>query len=138
LESIPQGPPVLLLDELSPENRIAGSERLVRGPYALQSIFTFAEGDIFELRGKIYAVAADYRDQEGEPSTRLIIRYPDETRSAAAFRSLLDNLDPYLKITEKSDGRIVFKDFRQKIGTVERNGRKLEARVNLTSEREEL
>lgn len=131
LESIPQGRPVLLLDELAPENKIAGSERLVRGPYALQSIFTFGEGDVFDLQGKIFAVAADYRDQEGEPSTRLIIPYPDELRSAAAFRNLLKNLDPYLKIIEKGDGRIVFKDYRQKTGTVERNGRTLVARLNL-------
>jgi hypothetical protein len=131
LESIPQGGSVMLLDELPPENRIAGSERLVRGPYALQSIFTFGEGDIFELRGKIFAVAADYRDQEGEPSTRLIISYPDELRSAAAFQNLLDNLDPYLKIIEKRERRIVFKDYRQKFGTVDRNGRKLEVRLNM-------
>lgn len=131
LESIPQGGSVTVLDELPPENRIAGSERLVRGPYALQSIFTFGEGDVFELQGKVFAVAADYRDQEGEPSTRLIIPYPDELRAAAAFRNLLNNLDPYLKIIEKRDGGIVFKDYRQKIGTVEKNGRKLEARLNL-------
>jgi len=131
LESIPQGEPVILLDELPPENRIAGSERLVRGPYALQSIFTFGEGDVFGLQGKIFAVAADYRDQEGEPSTRLIITYPDERQAVAALRNLIDKLDPYLKIIEKRDEGIVFKDYRQKIGTVESHGRKLEIRLNL-------
>jgi hypothetical protein len=131
LESIPRGEPVILLDELPPENRIAGSERLVRGPYALQSIFTFGEGDVFGLQGKIFAVAADYRDQEGEPSTRLIIPYPDERQAAAALRNLIDKLDPYLKIIEKRDEGIVFKDYRQKIGTVESHGRKLEVRLNL-------
>jgi len=131
LESIPQGEPVILLDELPPENRIPGSERLVRGPYALQSIFTFGEGDVFGLQGKIFAVTADYRDQEGEPSTRLIITYPDERQAAAALRNLIDKLDPYLKIIEKRDEGIVFKDYRQKIGTVESHGRKLEIRLNL-------
>jgi len=131
LESIPQGGSVTVLDELPPENRIAGSERLVRGPYAIQSIFTFGEGDVFELQGKIFAAAADYRDQEGEPSTRIIVPYPDELRAAAAFQNLLDNLDAYLELIEKRDGRIVFKDYRQKIGTVERKGRRLEVRLNL-------
>jgi Family of unknown function (DUF6599) len=133
LESIPPGRPVRSLDELSPDKRIAGSERLIRGPYALQSIFTFGEGDVFGLQGKIFAVAGDYNDQEGEPSTRLIIPYPDEARSRAAFLHLLGNLDPYLTIIDKSDGKIVFRDYRQKIGTVERIGRRIEARVNLAA-----
>jgi hypothetical protein len=131
LKSIPQGEPVMLLDELPQEGRIPGSERLIRGPYALQSIFTFGEGDVFELEGKIFAVAADYRDQDGEPSTRLIIFYPDELRAAAAFRNLLDKLDSYLKVIEKRDRGFVFEDYRQKTGTVERNGSTLEIRVNL-------
>jgi len=131
LKFIPQGEPVTLLDELPLEGRIPGSERLIRGPYALESIFTFGEGDVFELQGKIFAVAADYRDQDGEPSTRLIISYPNELRAAAAFRNLLDNLDPYLKVIEKRDRGVVFEDYRQKIGTVERNGSRLEIRVNL-------
>jgi hypothetical protein len=131
LKSIPQGEPVMLLDELPQEGRIPGSERLIRGPYALQSIFTFGEGDVFELQGKIFAVAADYRDQDGEPSTRLIISYPDELRAAAAFRNLLDNLDPYLKVIAKRDRGFVFEDYRQKIGTVERDASKIEIRLNL-------
>jgi hypothetical protein len=131
LKSIPQGEPVMLLDELPLEGRIPGSERLIRGPYALQSIFTFGEGDVFELQGKIFAVAADYRDQDGEPSTRLIISYPDELRAEAAFRNLLDNFDPYLKVIGKRDRAVVFEDYRQKIGTVERSASKLEIRLNL-------
>ena len=121
----------MLLDELPHEGRIPGSERLIRGPYALQSIFTFGEGDVFALEGKIFAVAADYRDQDGEPSTRLIISYPDELRAEAGYRNLLDKLDPYLKIIHQREQGFVFEDYRQKIGTVERSTSKLEIRLNL-------
>jgi hypothetical protein len=131
LKSIPQGEPVILLDKLPEEDKVPGSERLIRGPYALQSIFTFGEGDVFELQGRIFALAADYRDQEGEPSTRLIIPYPDELRAASAFRNLLDKLDPYLKLIDKGDRGLAFEDYRGKFGTVERNGPTLEIRLNL-------
>ena len=99
--------------------------------YALQSIFTFGEGDVLELQGKIFAVAADYRDQDGEPSTRLLISYPDELRAAAGYRNLLDKLDPYLKIILKREQGFVFEDYRQKIGTVDINRSRLEIRLNL-------
>jgi len=131
LKSIPQGEPVTLLDELPLEGRIPGSERLIRGPYSLQAIFTFGEGDVFELQGKIFAVAADYRDQDGEPSTRLIISYPDELRAAAGYQNLLAKHDPYLKIIHQGEQGCVFQDYRQKIGTVERNKSTLEIRLNL-------
>jgi hypothetical protein len=131
LKFIPQGEPVTLLDELPLEGRIPGSERLIRGPYALESIFTFGEGDVFELQGKIFAVAADYRDQDGEPSTRLIISYPDERRAEAGYRNLRGKLDPFLKIVQERERGFVFEDYRRKIGTVERTASKLEVRLNL-------
>ena len=131
LKFIPQGEPVTLLDELPQEGRVTGSERLIRGPYALQSVFTLGEGDPLGLQGKVFALAADYRDQAGEPSTRLIIPYPDELRAAAALQNLLDNLDSYLKVIEKRDRGFTFVDFRRKTGTVERNGSQLEIRLNL-------
>jgi len=131
LKFIPQGEPLTLLDELPLEGRIPGSERLIRGPYALESIFTFGEGDVFELQGKIFAVAADYRDQDGEPSTRLIISYPDELRAEAGYRNLRGKLDPFLKIVQERERGFVFEDYRQRIGTVERIGSRLEIRLNL-------
>jgi len=133
MKSLPQGEPVILLDELPQQNKVPGSERLFRGPYALQSIFTFGEGDVFELQGRVFALAADYSDQEGEPSTRLIIPYPDELRAASAFRNLLEKLDPYLRLIGKGDRGLAFTDYRGKFGTVQRNGPKLEIRLNLSA-----
>ena len=40
------------LDALPAEGRVAGSERLIRGPYGLQPYFTFGEGDILSLGGR--------------------------------------------------------------------------------------
>jgi len=131
LESIPEGPPVRLLDALPEKDKVPGSERLVRGPFALQLIYTLGEGDILDLRGEVFAVAADYRDQEGEPSTRLIVPYPDMQRAESAFRGLLANLDPYLKVIERRDQEFVFRDFRGRTGRVAKTGARLELRLNL-------
>jgi hypothetical protein len=133
LESIPEGPAVTLLDGLPEKDRIRGSERLIRGPYALQSIYTLGEGDILDLRGEVFALAADYRDQENEPSTRLVVPYPDEQRAERAFRGLLANLDPYLKVIAKRERGFVFRDFRGRFGTVEWSGSRLELWLNLNS-----
>jgi hypothetical protein len=131
LEGIPEGDPVTLLEGLPAEGRIPGSERLIRGPYALQSIFTLGEGDILGLEGKVFALAADYRDQEGEPSSRIFIAYRDEARAFAVFRNLVAGLDPYLKVLEKKEGALIFSDYRGKFGMVERKGAVLEIRLNL-------
>ncbi len=131
LETIPQGRPVTLLEGLPSEGRITGSERLIRGPYALQSIFTLGEGDILGLEGKVFALAADYRDQEGEPSSRIFVVYRDEARAVEAFRKLVACLDPYLKVVKERDRELVFTDYRGKFGTVERKGGLLEIRLNL-------
>jgi hypothetical protein len=131
LETIPQDRPVTLLEGLPSEGRITGSERLIRGPYALQSIFTLGEGDILGLEGKIFALAADYRDQEGEPSSRIFVAYRDEARAVEAFRKLVAGLDPYLKVIKERDRELVFTDYRGKFGTVERKGAVLEIRLNL-------
>lgn len=133
LESIPEVPAAPLLEALPEKDRVPGSERLVRGPYALQPIYTLGEGDILDLRGEVFAVAADYRDQEREPSTRLIVPYPDDQRAEAAFRNLLANLDPYLKVIEKRDQEFIFTDFRGRIGKVVKTGARLELRLNLIS-----
>ena len=47
-----------------PQGMVAGSERLVRGPFGLQSIFTLGDGDVLQLGGRIVGVAEDVRDGE--------------------------------------------------------------------------
>ncbi|MCU0287276.1 MAG: hypothetical protein MUF15_12890, partial [Acidobacteria bacterium] len=53
-----------LFSLLPVENKVVGSELLVRGYYSLQSIYTFGEGDILLLKNKIFGIAAEYKDKK--------------------------------------------------------------------------
>jgi len=120
-----------LFELLPPKDRLAGSERLIRGPVVLQPYFTFGEGDILQLEGKIFGAAANYREAPDAVFTRFIIPYPNEGRAGAVYQNLLANLDPYLKILETRERAFVFEDFREKFGLVELKGPTLDIRVNL-------
>jgi hypothetical protein len=110
---------------------VPGSERLVRGPYGLQPYFTFGEGDILQLGGRIFGVVANYRESPNAVFLRFIIPYAGETQAGSVYANLLANLDPYLKVLETREGAFVFEDHRGKFGIVERKGSNLDIRVNL-------
>ncbi|MCX8160211.1 MAG: hypothetical protein N3G18_04675 [Candidatus Saccharicenans sp.] len=133
LQNLPPDRPITLLDSLPKENLIKNSERLIRGPYALQPIFTFGEGDILRLEGKIFGVVGNYRDDKGHITTRIIIPYPDEARARAALENLIQNFDPYHKILETSASGFTFIDYQQKFGLVELKGSIVDIRVNLAN-----
>lgn len=109
-----QAPP--LFDALPPENRVEGSERLVCGPYSLQSIYTLGKGDVLLLGGKVYGAAARYRDETGEPYTLLRISYPDIESARRAFAHLADNLDPLCEVISSDHRRLEFRDYQGLIG----------------------
>jgi len=119
------------LAALPAEGKVPGSERLVRGPYGLQSYFTFGEGDILQLGGKIFGVVANYRESPNAVFLRFIIPYAEQAQAGSVYRSFLANLDPYLKVLETREEAFVFEDYRQKFGIVERKGSNLDIRVNL-------
>jgi len=132
LAGVPEESPLTPLDALPPEGRVTGSERLVRGPYGLQAQFTFGEGDILSLGGRIFGALAEYRLPGGPAFTRLIVPYPNPEAAAAALGHLKANLDIYLKITgERPDG-FDFVDFQDKKGAVARRGAVLEIRFKST------
>ncbi|MDI6699565.1 MAG: hypothetical protein QME85_11635 [Candidatus Saccharicenans sp.] len=131
LQNLPPDRPVTLLDYLPKENLVKNSERLIRGPYALQPIFTFGEGDILQLEGKVFGVVGSYRDEAGAIFTRIIIPYPDELRAQAALKHLLQNFDPYHKIIESAPAGFIFIDYQQKYGLVKLKDRMLEILINL-------
>jgi hypothetical protein len=110
------------LGGLPAEGRVAGSERLVRGPYGLQPYFTFGEGDILSLGGRIFGALAEYRMSDGSAFTRLIVPYADPEAAAAALAHLKGNLDPYLKVTGDRPDGFDFVDFQAKKGAVARSG----------------
>ena len=121
-----------LLDALPAEGRMAGSERLVRGPYALQPYFTFGEGDILSLGGRIFGALAAYKMPDGSAFTRLIVTYPTPDSAAAALAHISANLDPYLKVTGDRSGGFDFVDFQARKGAVVRSGAVLDIRFNST------
>ena len=120
-----------LFELLPPKDRLAGSERLIRGPVVLQPYYTFGEGDILQLEGKIFGAVANYREAPDSVFTRFIIPYPNEGRAGAVYQNLVANLDPYLKILETREGAFVFEDYREKFGLVELKGTTLDIQVNL-------
>ena len=119
------------LDALPAEGRIAGSERLIRGPYALQPYFTFGEGDILSLGGRTFGALAEYRMPAGSAFTRLIIPYATPEAAAAALAYLKGNLDQYIKVTGDRPDGFDFVDFQGEKGTVDRSGARLDARFKI-------
>jgi hypothetical protein len=119
------------LDALPAEGRIAGSERLIRGPYGLQPYFTFGEGDILQLQGKVFGALADYRMPDGAAFYRLVVPYPDAEAATAALAHLKANLDPYLKVTADRPDGFDFVDYRSMKGSVARSGAVLDIRFNV-------
>lgn len=125
--------PSRLFDLLPKEGRLMGSERLFCGPLALQPLYTFGEGDLFELKGKIFGVLANYRSGTAAIFTRLVIAYPDQKQALEAYRNLRSNLDPYLKITAAESVVFKFIDYRKKYGVVRLKDSLLEILINLDS-----
>ncbi len=125
LAGLPDEKPLPVLDDLPKAGLVPGSERLLRGPIGLQPYYTFGEGDILGLGGKIFAALGDYRNPDEITFSRLVIPYPDEEAAAAVFAGLKANLDPYLKILSSSASSFDFQDFQQKKGAVVLDGRTL-------------
>jgi len=132
LAGVADEPPATPLGLLPGEGKVQGSERLVRGPYALQPYFTFGEGDTLSLAGRVFGALAQYRSADGSSFTRLIVPYPDSPAAAAALAHLKGNLDPYLKVTGDRPDGLDFVDFQSKRGSVARSGAVLDIRFNGT------
>jgi hypothetical protein len=118
---------------LPTSGRVAASERVVRGPFTLEPLYTLGEGDVLQLRGERTAVAAEYEDAEGQRSTRIVATYGDAAAARRAFANLVSNLDPYLEVLSSGNDRLVFKDYRERFGEVELDEQWLKLDVDLVS-----
>ena len=129
-------PPARLEDpflHLPREYRIGGTERLIRGEYSLQALYTLGPGDVLQLGGEIFGVAADYTvPGDNPPVSQIRVTYPDVTRAEKAFAHLLAVLDPALEPLEKRDDLLVFRDFAGRYGQVVCGSGVIDVRVNLT------
>jgi hypothetical protein len=118
------------LEALPPRGLVPGSERLVRGPFGLQSLYTLGEGDVLLLSGRTAAVAGDYRD--GAATTTLVlVSYPDAATARKAFANLQRNLDQYLQPVTTTPVKLVFKDYENKFGVVTLGGARLEVHLHV-------
>ncbi|MCK5878626.1 MAG: hypothetical protein KAH24_02535 [Holophagae bacterium] len=111
---------------------VKGSVRLARGPVALQPVYTLGEGDILRLNRQIWAMLADYR-VKGRTETLIRANYADEKSARTTFLSLVEKLDPYLKVIQKNETSLVFQDYAGEYGIVSLHGRMLGIRVHLVS-----
>jgi hypothetical protein len=108
---------------------VSGSERVIRGPYALQSVFTLGDNNILSLAPGQIAAAADYQ-RDGSGFSLLVCDYADETGARRALTYMTAHLDPYLKVLEQGP-RLVFQDYAGNFGMAEAVGKRLEIRVHL-------
>lgn len=131
LAELPGLKPAPLFDRLPAAGKIPESELLIRGPFSLQRLYYFGEGDILNLNGEVFAVAADYAQPGHENSSLIVIVYPDAVQARAALTRLLEQRDPGLGIIRQTETRIVFRDFRQKYVLLEIGGNRLDIQVNL-------
>lgn len=131
LQLIADDRPADLFTHLPPDSLVPHSERLIRGPYALQPVFTFGEGDVLQLGGRVFGVLGKYADADDSVYTQIVIPYPDSGRAASAYQNLVKNLDPYLKVLGKTESSFIFRDYRDRFGSAEISGTVLTLRVNL-------
>lgn len=131
IAQLPEETETELLRDLPKANMVTGSELIVRGPFALQSVYTFGDGDMLKLGGRVYGVLADYKSPETGQFTLLSINYPDSIAAASVYIHLLENLDPYLTILEADDQSFLFADYRDEFGAVRVSEAHLEIRIHL-------
>lgn len=128
--AIPADGPVPALALLPPAGLVPGSQRIIRGTFTLQAVFTLGEGDMLSLGSKLTAASAHYTDAAGT-WTRIVADYPSPAAAAAAFRHLVGHLDSYLTPTVKTAARLVFQDYEKKFGEATVTGTRLEVRARL-------
>jgi hypothetical protein len=128
---LPPAGRVEVLDLLPTEGRVAGSERLIRGPLALQAFILLGEGDVLRLGGRITAVAAGYTGGAQGPRTLVIAPYPDAETAARAFAHVRGHLDREIQVLSASGSRLVFRDYSGRVGIVVLSGARLELTLGL-------
>jgi hypothetical protein len=129
---LPAEQPLKLAGVLPKDGLIESSVRLIRGPYALQSVFTLGDGDVLQLGRKITAVSGDYRDADGKRSI-VLADYPSAAAAEKAFDHLRKNLDEHLTVQENGERRLVFKDYDDKFGSVSVDGKRISVTLHLSS-----
>ena len=133
-EELPPDPDRDPLGALPAAGRIAGSERMARGPVALDPIVTLGHGDILQLGGDRTALFARYRNADEVEHSRLQVTYPDAATAAVAFTHLAGHLDSHLEPLETAESRLVYRSFDATYGEATLDGPMLVVRFGLTQQ----
>jgi hypothetical protein len=128
---LPRDVPVKELEALPATGLVGGSERILRGPFGLQAIYTLGDGDMLQLGGRVTAVSGNYAGMAAGPYTLIVATYPSASAATAAFRYIRSHLDPLLKPTSTQATRLVFQDYERKYGIVNVSGTRIEITVHL-------
>jgi hypothetical protein len=131
---IPADGAVPALGLLPKPGLVPGSERIIRGVYSLQAVFTLGEGDMLSLGGKLTAVSGDYKLPDGTTSAVIVANYPTAAAATAAFGYLKGHLDTYLKPLANTATTLTFQDYEKKFGVATLSGTRLEIRVHLSKQ----
>ena len=102
-------------DKLPTAGRVPGSERLLRGPLALQTIYPLGENPILWhgiKKGEyLNAFAADYKTPTSDIYNLILCDYPDDKASSGAMEAVRAGHDPYLEKIINEENRLIFKDW---------------------------
>jgi len=127
---LPPSQPLRAFDSLPEAGLVEGSQRLIRGPVALQAIATLGNGDILQLGGTLTAVAGEY----GPATSRwalIVVTYPDSATAGKAFHHLVAGLDPEIRPLRTAQQRLVFRDYDNTFGVATLAGARMEIRLHL-------
>jgi hypothetical protein len=127
---LPVAEPVAALAALPKDGRLPGSERLIRGPLALESLIQLGDGDILQLVGRVTAAAATYQGPAGR-FTLVVVPYPDAATARRAFAHVLAHLDPEIRPLSRTDSRLVFRDYSGDHGEALLDGARIELSLGL-------
>lgn len=133
INELPAPPEIHLFDRLPKDNIISGSELIIRGPYGMQTIYTFGPKEILGLNGVHYAVLADYVDSNGASFTWIKIDYLEKTTARNVFENIQKNLDSYLKPIRIEEKTFVFSDYKNEFAEIELNRQFLSIKIHLKS-----
>ncbi len=132
LDQIEPAKDLALLNAIPSKHLVPGSIRLIRGPYALQPIYTFGEGDILQLGGVYYGIIADYQSKHSG-FTQITIPYGEEDKATSVLKALKSGLDPYLEIIKTWPDGFAFEDYRERYGSAQRVADTLVLRIDLAT-----
>ncbi len=131
--ALPADEAVDLVEMIPREDLRPGSEVIFRGPYSLQSVYYFGEGDVLKLEGRVFGVAADYDTKEGGVLTHLSVPFESSAAARAAYEHALSNVDATLVPVRVRDNWTAFRDSTGRSVLIGVHGRMLSITINVAS-----